>query len=428
MKYLLLFLFSLSFTVHSYAQTMTAYEKKCYSLKVQFLRNLGVDEALLKKTSNLSELEKLLAAGDFLQRLNTERGVRLMLALERELKDAEKLKTAVDFQRDKEKKEEAERKKQIEIAKQKERQKLEEVKKQEQERKERFENSDFVAVRNKIKENFNEWYQKGEFEKSDDYQSRISSYSAQAFDSICFANLIHAFKEKSGFSSKLLKYNADTEKFGVEFTFNDVTYKDSINIPINKASKFKDDFENFEIYVDDKDWVFVDNYLSPTKISFYNRDTKQNVEFQFSNINAKRIGFSSKEFGTTFSAANANFIFDDFYLKKIFEVKDASAMNSIAWENLLSKNFTKALQVLEKGIPLIADTDETYPYLLTNLAHAYLFTNQFEKAHKVYLDNQQRKLHDMTWKEAILQDFKDFKAKGISSPDMEKIRQEIESL
>jgi len=86
------------------------------------------------------------------------------------------------------------------------------------------------------------------------------------------------------------------------------------------------------------------------------------------------------------------------------------------------------LQVLEKGIPLIADTDETYPYLLTNLAHAYLFTNQFEKAHKVYLDNQQRKLHDMTWKEAILQDFKDFKAKGISSPDMEKIRQEIESL
>lgn len=407
---------------------MTAYEKKCYSLQVQFLRNLGVDEALLKKTSNLSDLEKLLAAGELLQKLNTEKGLRLMLALERELKDAEKLKTAVDFQRDKAKKEEAERKKQIELAKQKERQRQDEIKRQEQEKKERFESSDFVTVRNKIKESFNEWYQKGEFEKRDDYQTRISSFSAKAFDSVCFKTIIQAFKAKTGFSSKLLKYNADTEKFGVEFTFNDLTVKDSVNIPIDKASKFKNDFEDFGIYVDDADWVFIDNYLSPTKISFYNRDTKQNAEFRFSNNNAKKIDFSSSDFGASFSAINTKFVFEEVYLNKIFELKDASAINTIAWENLLEKNFTKALQVLERGIPLIEETDEAYPYLLTNLAHAYLFTNQFEKAHKIYFDNVQRKLDDMTWKEAILQDFNDFKTRGINYADMDKIRQEIANL
>lgn len=428
MKYILLFLFPLLFANHSFAQTKTAYEKKAYSLTVQFLRKLGVDEATLQKSNQMGDLEKLIVAGNFLEKLNTENGLMLMLEYEREMKEAEKLKTAVDFQRDKEKKAEAERKKQIEIAKQKERQKQEDFKKQEQEKKERFDNSDFVAVRGKIKEEFNEWYQKGEFEKSEDYQSRINSFSAQAFDSICYKNLLQAFKQKSGFSSHLLKYNADTEKFGVEFMFNDLTFQDSVGIPIDKASKFKNDFENFGIYVDDKDWVFIDNYLSPVKISFYNRDTKQNAEFQFSNNDAKRIAFSSSEFGSNFPTINIKFSFDDFYLKKMFELKNASAINTIAWESLLSKNFTKALQVLEKGIPLITDTDETYPYLLTNLAHAYLFTNQFDKAHAIYFDNLQRKLNDMTWKEAILQDFKDFKARGINSPDMDKIRQEFEGL
>jgi hypothetical protein len=99
----------------------------------------------------------------------------------------------------------------------------------------------------------------------------------------------------------------------------------------------------------------------------------------------------------------------------------------MAWDNILAKNFTKALQILEKGILLVKETDETYPYLLTNIAHAYLFTDQFEKAHKVYFENLQRKLHDLTWKEAILQDFEDFMARGINSPDMVKIKQEFES-
>ena len=56
MKYLLLFLFPLLFANHSFAQTKTAYEKKAYSLPVQFLRKLGVDEATLQKSNKIVEL------------------------------------------------------------------------------------------------------------------------------------------------------------------------------------------------------------------------------------------------------------------------------------------------------------------------------------------------------------------------------------
>jgi hypothetical protein len=414
---------------------MTAYEKKCYSLQVQFLRNLGVEEAVLKKTSVLSDVEKLLEAADFLQKLNTERGIRLMLALQRELKEAEKLKTAVDFQRDKAKKEEAERKKQIELAKDKERQRQYETKKKEQEKQERFEKSDFVAIRNKINESFIGWLQKGEFEKSDDYRIRINSYSVKVFDSLCFKTILQAFKEKNGFNSKLLKYNADTENFGIEFTFNDSAFKDSVHVPVNDASKFKNNFDDFEISVNNIDWMFIDNYLYPKKISLFNRNTDEEIEYNFSNEKAKKIVFSSSDFGENFPSINTNFVFENAYLNDIFENKDTSTINNIAsdinriaWENLMEKNYKRALYVLENAIPLIEETDEIYPYLLGNLAHAYLFTNQFEKAHKVYFDNIQRKLQDMTWKEAILEDFSKFKTNGIISADIDKIMQEIKKL
>jgi hypothetical protein len=425
MKYFFIGLFSF-LVISSYGQTMTAYEKKSYSLTFQFLRKLGVDEAVLKKNNKMSDLEKLIVAGNFLEKLNTEKGLMLMFEYEREMKEAEKLKTAVDFQRDNEKKAEAEQKKQIEIAKQKEKQRQAELENQEKEKKERYNNSDYVQIKSTIKEDFNPWLQKGEFEKTEGYQSRIANNSSVTFDSICYKNLIHAFKEKSGFSSNLLKYNADTEKFGIEFTFNDIVFNDSFNVPIKEAAKFKDEVENFGIYVADKDWGFIDNYLTPTKITYYNNDTKESFEFYFRSKDLKRISFSISELRLNSSITiNTKFNFDEFYYNRMFEAKDGSAINSMARDCLLNQNFSEALQILQRGVPLINNSDEIYPYLLTNLAHAYLFDNQFDRAHKIYFENLTLKLNDKTWKDAILQDFIDFKKRGIKSVDMEKVKQEL---
>jgi tetratricopeptide (TPR) repeat protein len=59
----------------------------------------------------------------------------------------------------------------------------------------------------------------------------------------------------------------------------------------------------------------------------------------------------------------------------------------------------------------------------TNLAHGYLFDNQFEKAKAIYLENKDAKLRDdqQTFTEEVLDDFMQFRDAGLTHPDMEKI-------
>jgi tetratricopeptide (TPR) repeat protein len=59
----------------------------------------------------------------------------------------------------------------------------------------------------------------------------------------------------------------------------------------------------------------------------------------------------------------------------------------------------------------------------TNLAHAYLFNNQFGKAKAIYLENKDAKLRDgRTFSQVVLDDFKEFQEAGITHPDTEKIK------
>jgi len=59
----------------------------------------------------------------------------------------------------------------------------------------------------------------------------------------------------------------------------------------------------------------------------------------------------------------------------------------------------------------------------TNLAHGYLFDNQFEKAKAIYLENKDARLRDsgQTFSSEVLDDFKQFREAGLTHPDMEKI-------
>ncbi len=58
-----------------------------------------------------------------------------------------------------------------------------------------------------------------------------------------------------------------------------------------------------------------------------------------------------------------------------------------------------------------------------NLAHGYLFDNQFDKAKAIYLENRDAKIDDeRTFKQAALDDFQEFEEAGITHSDMEKIK------
>lgn len=308
----------------SYGQVVTAYEKKCYSLKLELLRNLGVDELTLKKSNQMSDLEGLLVAGKIVQKLNTEKGLTLLLAYERQLKEAEKLKTALDFQREKSKKDEAERVMQNDLAKKEERNR-------QQIKKERYDNSDYVQISKKIQNEYKEWLEKSEFEKSDDYQNRISNSSSAAFDKIAYKIIIEKIKAKPNANFKLLKYNADTEKFGIEFSFSEIIIDDSLSIPLSIAAEFKEEFKECRLEVADRDWGFIDNYLIPSKVTLVTNFStgKKAYQFYFIDKEFKTISFTTSEFNIILpNNVNHKFNYIDYYDTRVSEIEDQALESS----------------------------------------------------------------------------------------------------
>jgi tetratricopeptide (TPR) repeat protein len=93
---------------------------------------------------------------------------------------------------------------------------------------------------------------------------------------------------------------------------------------------------------------------------------------------------------------------------------------SLGWYQLFNRKPREAIAASLKALELSPDDAVM---INGNLAHGYLFDNQFEKAKAIYLENKDTKLHDgRTFIQAVLDDFKEFQAAGITHPDMEKIK------
>jgi tetratricopeptide (TPR) repeat protein len=99
----------------------------------------------------------------------------------------------------------------------------------------------------------------------------------------------------------------------------------------------------------------------------------------------------------------------------------AEAYLELAWYELFNKKPNNAIEASEKGLKLGVD-DTTNAMLNTNLAHGYLILNQYEKAKAIYLNNKDKKVSDgRSFKQAVLDDFKEFRKLGINHPDMKRI-------
>ncbi|MBL7733294.1 MAG: DUF2610 domain-containing protein [Chitinophagaceae bacterium] len=95
--------------------------------------------------------------------------------------------------------------------------------------------------------------------------------------------------------------------------------------------------------------------------------------------------------------------------------------NSLAWYCMLTKRFDNVLYYLRRSIRY--DDENLYPY--TNFPHGLLLTGEYEEAKELYL-----KLKDQpfdpesgiaTFKDAFLNDFRDFEKEGILNDDCRKI-------
>jgi tetratricopeptide (TPR) repeat protein len=103
------------------------------------------------------------------------------------------------------------------------------------------------------------------------------------------------------------------------------------------------------------------------------------------------------------------------------EPKNGDNYLSLGWYELFNRDPRGAIAVSLKGLERSPDKAAL---IKTNLAHGYLFDNQFDKAKAIYLENRDAKLRDdeRTFGEAVLDDFRELEEAGITHPDMEKIK------
>jgi len=93
---------------------------------------------------------------------------------------------------------------------------------------------------------------------------------------------------------------------------------------------------------------------------------------------------------------------------------------SLGWYQLFNRKPREAITASLKALELSPDDAVM---IKTNLAHGYLFDNQFDKAKTIYLENKNAKLHDgRAFSQVVLDDFKECQDAGITHPDMEKIK------
>ena len=109
-------------------------------------------------------------------------------------------------------------------------------------------------------------------------------------------------------------------------------------------------------------------------------------------------------------------------LQKATELDPKSGVDysSLGWYQLFNRKPHESIAASLKALELSPDEAVM---IKGNLAHGYLFDNQFEKAKALYLENKDAKLHDgRAFNQAVLDDFKDFQEAGITHPDMQKIK------
>ena len=163
-------------------------------------------------------------------------------------------------------------------------------------------------------------------------------------------------------------------------------------------------------------------YLSKTYLKMYFATPDQFLTEFFSRVKE----FSKDEKGNILGYANAVDGKENPKSTKINNIDNLNGssnyINDIAWYLLENKKYDEAIVFLKRGLQL-------YPndfYLLGNLAHCYLFKNEYDKAIEIYKSNLKRSISSSySWKNMIQQDFLFFKNNKFPTEQMDKVLNEL---
>ncbi len=98
----------------------------------------------------------------------------------------------------------------------------------------------------------------------------------------------------------------------------------------------------------------------------------------------------------------------------------ANALNTLAWDALFAKDFTKARESAGKAVAI----DAKDLVFAMNFAHAKMFLGEKEDAEKIYLSHRGEKLSTNTselWENVIAEDFRKLRKAGLNDPLMRQI-------
>jgi tetratricopeptide (TPR) repeat protein len=111
---------------------------------------------------------------------------------------------------------------------------------------------------------------------------------------------------------------------------------------------------------------------------------------------------------------------DDIQKAIQLDPKNGDYYASLGWYQLFNRKPRESIAASLKALELSPDKAVM---IKGNLAHGYLFSNQFEKAKAIYLENKDARLNNgQAFSQAVLDDFKELQEAGITHPDTEKIK------
>ena len=279
-----------------FGQSLTEYDKKCYAITAEFLKTLGVDNSTINKCKNLNDLGYIMTAALLQMKADGIDISNKVDAFERNVKAAEKFKTDVDFKRDKDNEEERKKLLKIDTERRLAKKKIEEEKAREIKKVEDFNNSDYFILSSQIASEFEKWYRKEEFEKTENYLTRLSSFSKQTFDSICLSKTLERLTKinlQKQIKLTLEKYDADVEMFQISINLNKLKWFDTLRIPLKDAEKFKNNFVYYQLLINNKDLYFIENNLFPKQLTFQLDNFEKLIKLPAAKIENKEISFNA---------------------------------------------------------------------------------------------------------------------------------------
>lgn len=370
-----LFLLSICFTNEVVAQQKTPYEKKKEEISIKFLKKLGISQDKIVQAKEMGDIGLILLFGQAIQNMQVKdpmTAIAIMNEFDREIKETEKLKTEEDFRRERLKAQEKENRLKAEQAKLEQQRQFEQQQADLKRQEEEFNNSDYVTVKKEIKKEFDSWITKGEYEKTNEYETRLLNKEL-VLDSLAYR--IVSLKMYSILKSReviLGQYNADLEIFPLEFKLNQNITFDSIYIDRNSASSFKNNYRFIAndggtsdsiiiVYRELRNWIFLNNQLFPNRYRINGKKEFTNLPID-GTIN--QITFTTDELGLssifknsyTFNAVD----YEKKYEKRQFDIRKKKYESLIIEATNLEgqNNFNDAIEKLNQAVNLFPDSIE----------------------------------------------------------------------